>query len=164
MFQLKRLKSKAVAAKIAVFLTSRDAFQQELFQTEIEFIKRNVFESINDESHAYWYVTDRDKIVGAGGVRETDYKSGGYIMSEDYFAVHKDYRTNGIGTMILGEIEKYVKEKKGRFLLVATSDIDLYKPARNFYEKHGYRKVGHIPDYYYKGEGRIDYFKSFTKS
>ena len=164
MFQVKRLKTKAVAAKIAEFLTSWDAFQQELFQAEKEFIKRNVFESINDESHAYWYVTDRDKIIGAGGVKETNYKSGGYIMSEDYFAVHRDYRINGIGSMILGEIEKYVKEKKGRFLLIETCDIDLYLPARNFYEKHGYRKAGHIPEYYDKGEGRVDYFKSFTKS
>ena len=85
-------------------------------------------------------------------------------MSEDYFAVHRDYRINGIGSMILGEIEKYVKEKKGRFLLIETCDIDLYLPARNFYEKHGYRKAGHIPEYYDKGEGRVDYFKSFTKS
>lgn len=161
MFQIKRLKSKEIAIKVAEFLQSWDAFEQKLLPAENDLIVRNVFASISSKHHAYWYVTDRDKIIAAGGVKETAYKSGGYIMSEDYFAVHKDYRKNGIGKMILAEIEKYVKKGKGRYILISTCDIDLYKPARNFYEKYGYKKVGNVPDFYVKGEGRIDYFKSF---
>lgn len=45
---------------------------------------------------------------------------------------------------------------------IIAADIDSYKPARAFYEKHGYEKVAEIPDYYVKGEGRIDYFKSMA--
>ena len=164
MFQARRLKSNVIAIKVAEFLQSRDAFEQKLLPAENELIVRNVFASIRCNHHAYWYVTDKDKIIAAGGVKETAYKSGGYVMEEDYFAVHKNYRKNGIGKMILAEIEKFVKEEKGRYILISTCDIDKYKPARNFYEKHGYRKVGHIPDYYVKDEGRVDYFKSFTKS
>ncbi|MCX6732743.1 MAG: GNAT family N-acetyltransferase [Candidatus Roizmanbacteria bacterium] len=97
--------------------------------------------------------------MGALGVSENIYKSGGYQMTEDYMAVHKGYRKRGIGSKLLHIMEDYVRSQKGRYILIETCDIDYYLPARLFYEKNGYKKVAEIPDYYVEKEGRIDYFK-----
>lgn len=110
-------------------------------------------------NHRYWYVEDKGEIVGAIGVRENKYGSGGYEMDQDYVAVHKDYRRRGIAAKLLQVVEEYVKNNGGRYIHVLSCDIDSYKPARLFYEKNGYKKVAVIPDYYVSGEGRIDYFK-----
>lgn len=83
-------------------------------------------------------------------------------MDSDYIAVHRNYRQAGIGRQLLTQIENYIKSQKGRYLHVVSCDIDSYKPARLFYTKQGYKKVSHIPDYYVKGEGRVDFFKALS--
>ncbi len=82
-------------------------------------------------------------------------------MDSDYVAVHKNYRGKGIASDLLKTVEDYVSARGGRYLHILTCDIESYIPANKFYEKFGYKKVAEIPDYYVKGEGRIDYFKSF---
>ena len=116
-------------------------------------------DSLQNKNHRYWYLEYKGEIIGAIGVRENKYGSGGYEMDSDYVAVHKKYRNQGIASAMLKEIEEYVRENKGRYIHVLTCDIDSYAPARKFYEKNGYTKVAQIPDYYVEGEGRIDYFK-----
>jgi len=74
-------------------------------------------------------------------------------------AVHKEYRQQGLATLMLQKVEDYVKAKGGRYLHILSCDIDYHIPARAFYEKHGFQKVGYMPNYYVPGEGRIDYYK-----
>ncbi len=80
-------------------------------------------------------------------------------MDEDYVAVHKDYRRQGIASALLGAMESFVKSQSGRYIHILTCDINSYKPARAFYESKGYKKVAVMPNYYLPGEGRIDYYK-----
>lgn len=161
MFEVKRLKLKEVAAKIVTFLVSKDAFLQTWAPGETEIVRKAVFGSIKRKNHAFWYIEDKGKIIGAMGVRENDLKSGGYEMADDYLAVHKDYRRKGLGTLLLDEVEKFVKERKGRYIVIESCDIESYKPASKFFISKGYKIVGAIPDFYVEGEGRLDYFKKF---
>jgi ribosomal protein S18 acetylase RimI-like enzyme len=161
MYTVRQLKSSEVAQEIVDFLLSENAFEQTWAPGEAGIVKKAVFESLKGGNHAYWYIEDNGKIIGAMGVRENDYKSGGYVMADDYLAVHKTYRRLGIGTMLIKEVEKFVKERNGRFIIIETCDIESYKPARAFFQRNGYKQVGAIPDYYVEGEGRIDYLKKF---
>jgi ribosomal protein S18 acetylase RimI-like enzyme len=118
-------------------------------------------DSLDNDRCCYWYIENEEgEVIAALGVRENKYGSGGYEMDEDYVAVHKDYRNRGLAEKLLLEMEKFVKENQGRYIHVLTCDIQSYLPARKFYEKHGYKKVAEIPNYYVMGEGRIDYFKA----
>lgn len=146
--------------EVITFLTSEFVFQHTWAPGEKEMIRQEVLRSIeNKDNHQYWYVEDGKTIVGALGVKENSYRSGGYEMSEDYVGVHVSHRRKGIGTSLLRTMEDFVKKLEGRYILIETCDTESYKPARLFYEKHGYNKVGAIPDYYVAGEGRIDYYK-----
>ena len=159
MFKTQELKDEAMANKIGEFLTGSDAFDQTWAPKEKEIAKQSPIDSLHNNNHRYWYVENDGEVIGALGVRENKYGSGGYEMDSDYVAVHKDYRNQGIAAAMLKEMEKFVKQNGGRYIHVLTCDIDSYAPARKFYEKHGYKKVAEIPNYYVQGEGRIDYFK-----
>lgn len=161
MFKIKVLRDKHIAVKIGEFLTGPLAFDQTWTPKEKMMVKKAVLESIKGKNHRYWYIEERGEIIAAIGVRENKYGSRGYEMDSDYLAVHKNYRLKGIANNLLKEVEKYVKNKNGRYLHILTCNIPSYIPANNFYKKNGYKKVAEIPDYYIEGEGRIDYFKIF---
>ncbi len=156
------LKDIQAAQKIGEFLTGKNAFDQTWATDEKEMVQRAPLESIGKSNHRYWYIEKDGEIIAAMGVRENKYRNGGFEMDSDYLAVHRNYRKHGLASALLKEVEKFIKEKKGRYVHVLSCDIDSYAPARAFYEKHGYKKVAQIPDYYVEGEGRVDYFKKFT--
>lgn len=159
MHQIKTLVNRNTAIKIGQFLTGPDAFDQTWAPNEKAMVEQSPIDSLTKPNHRYWYVEDSGQIIGAIGVRENKYGSGGYEMDSDYVAVHKQYRHRGIADLLLTEMEKFVSDNGGRYIHVLTCDIDSYLPARKFYENHGYIQVARIPDYYVTGEGRIDYFK-----
>lgn len=158
-FEIKILSELKIAKKIGEFLTGPFAFEQTWALNEKAMVKQAVVDSLIRKNHKYWYIENDGKIIGAIGVRENKYGSGGYEMDSDYVAVHKDYRNQGIAQALLNEMEKFVKGNGGRYIHVLTCDIDSYAPARNFYEKNGYKRVAVIPNYYVPNEGRIDYYK-----
>ncbi len=161
MYQVKVLKDKQTAVRVGEFLTGPNAFEQTWAPNEKAIVAKAPIDSLTGRNHRYWYVEAGGKIIGAIGVRENKYGSGGYEMDSDYVAVHKDFRQVGIATQLLKQVEEYIKERGGRYLHVLSCDIDSYKPARMFYEKNGYKKVAEMPDYYVEGEGRVDYYKKF---
>ena len=163
MFKIHRLKSPSVANKVAAFLTGGAAFTQTWAPGEKTVVKKAVRTSLRGRRHAYWYIeNDQKEIIAAIGVRENALRSGGFEMVDDYLAVHKNYRRQGLGNQLLSAAERYVREKKGRYIYIESCDLDSYRPANQFYLKNGYRVVGTVPDYYVPGEGRVDYFKSFS--
>lgn len=162
MLQTQIVKDEETARKVGKFLTCPFAFEQTWAPNEKAFTEQAPLDSLKNKNHRYWCIEDNGGIIGAMGVRENKYGSGGYEMDSDYIAVHKNYRRQGLASLLLERMEKFVKEKNGRYIHALTCDIDSYKPARCFYEKNGYRKVAEIPDYYVEGEGRIDYFKKIS--
>lgn len=159
MLEIKKLEDVEVAKKIGQFLTGPNAFDQTWAPNEKSLAEKAPLDSLSATNRKYWYIEDDGEIVGAMGVRENKYGSGGYEMDADYFAIHKDYRHQGLASRLINEIEKFVHENSGRYIHVLTCDIDSYAPARAFYEKNGFKKVAEIPNYYVEGEGRIDYLK-----
>lgn len=159
MFEIKRLNDLETAKKIGQFLTGTDAFDQTWAPNEKALAEKAPVDSLTNQNHHYWYIEDNGQIVGAMGIRENKYGSGGYEMDADYFAIHKNYRHQGFASRLIREVEKHVKQSGGRYIHVLSCDIDSYAPARAFYEKNGFKKVAEIPNYYVEGEGRIDYFK-----
>jgi len=97
-YQIKVLKDKQTAQRVVDFLTGPNAFSQTWAPNEKKIVKQAVEDSLNAKNHRYWYVEVDNMIVAAMGVRENKYGSGGYVMDEDYLAVHKDYRRKGIAS------------------------------------------------------------------
>jgi ribosomal protein S18 acetylase RimI-like enzyme len=67
----------------------------------------------------------------------------------------------GDGKALLDHVEAAVRGAGGRVLLVETSGLPPYEPARRFYLRHGYELVARVPDYYADGDDQIIFRKRF---
>lgn len=76
-----------------------------------------------------------------------------------WIAVHPDYQGGGSGTRLLDEVERRLRNGRGRLIVVETSSRDDYAPTRHFYEGRGYSEAARIPDFYAPADDRVIYTK-----
>lgn len=76
-----------------------------------------------------------------------------------WIASHDDYRGKGLGTLLLNEVERKIKEINGRLLYIETSMKDLYAPTRHFYLKNKYKKEAVFKNFYNIGDHKVIYSK-----
>ena len=107
--------------------------------------KLNLEDEINDPSIKLIACDENGKVIGTGRARfnsttEAEIKS---------MAVEESYRGKGIGSLIISELEKRIKETEAAKIVINSRDN-----AVEFYEKQGYKVVseshnlyGEIPHY-----------------
>jgi GNAT superfamily N-acetyltransferase len=75
-------------------------------------------------------------------------------------AVHADFQGKQIGKTLMTYIEKFLKVRGHRILLVETSGLPAFERTRNFYLKNNYRIEATVKEFYAKGEDKIIFWKS----
>jgi ribosomal protein S18 acetylase RimI-like enzyme len=80
-----------------------------------------------------------------------------------WIAMHPDFQGSGGGSQLLGEVERRLRQREARLLVVETSSRDDYAPTRRFYDVRGYTAVATIADYYAPGDSRVIYTKRLAK-
>ena len=68
----------------------------------------------------------------------------------------------GVGGMLLRQTEQNICALGGRLMIVETSSLPEYEPARRFYDSHGYRREAVIQDFYAEGDGLVLYSKKLN--
>ncbi len=81
-----------------------------------------------------------------------------------WICVKKNHQKNGIGKLLLQQVEQDACRKGARALYLDTSDTAPYTSARAFYERNGYECIAHMDDYYEPGDGKVVYRKVFRKT
>ena len=74
-------------------------------------------------------------------------------------AVDESCHRQGNGSRLLLAVEDAVRAANGRLLLIETSDKSSFERTRQFYRKHGYAEVAHLPDYFTDGDGKASFLK-----
>ena len=73
-----------------------------------------------------------------------------------WLGVRPEWHGQGVGSRLLGAVERALRQRGVRFLRVMTVDEQVPEPAfaltRHFYERHRFRAVGREPDAF--GQGR----------
>ncbi len=77
-----------------------------------------------------------------------------------WIAVSPAAQTKGIGAQLIEYVENAIRQQRGRLLLVETSSLPHYEPARMFYAKHGYLQAAVIAGYYAAGDDMVVFSKS----
>jgi ribosomal protein S18 acetylase RimI-like enzyme len=154
--ELVSLKNQQEAEKVIAFLCGPNAFHWQLPEGEQQSVREIVTKAVGPKDiPQYWFYRDKDgEVIGAGGIEKLPDTEGGYFLS--WFAIHKDFRKQGLGRKIVEQVEKYAGSLGGRFM---TIDTGADNSAQAFYEKCGYTKVGQIPEYFEDHTGKIIYFK-----
>src|SRR4051812_7113616 len=68
----------------------------------------------------------------------------------------------GAGTQLLDEVERRLRHREARILVVETSSRTEYAPTRRFYETRGYQSSARVADFYAPGDHRVIYTKRFA--
>ena len=68
----------------------------------------------------------------------------------------------GVGRALMNAVEERIREQKGVWLVIETSDTEHYLPARRFYERCGYTLAMLLPDFYKNGDGLCTYTKRLS--
>ncbi|HXF70162.1 MAG TPA: GNAT family N-acetyltransferase [Thermoflexus sp.] len=76
-----------------------------------------------------------------------------------WLLVDPQAQRQGIGTALLRAMEEHIERAGGRWILVETATAPAYAPARRFYERHGFRLLAVVEDFYDEGEGLAVYLK-----
>jgi ribosomal protein S18 acetylase RimI-like enzyme len=76
-----------------------------------------------------------------------------------WIAVHADGRGKGLGTILLDESERLIREAGGHRIYVETSSRPLYEPTRAFYLARGYREEARLAEFYGPGDAKVIYVK-----
>jgi ribosomal protein S18 acetylase RimI-like enzyme len=127
-----------------------------------------------DEADAVRGMLDEYHSANAGGGQIHVWDEGGTAVGVVYFApkpfadrvwelmmIAVDARRHrqGVGSKMLVEVEETVRAADGRLLIIETSSTSGFERTRQFYRKHGYDEVAHIPDYFTDGDGKASFVK-----
>jgi len=143
--------------KIASLLRQRSVFTDEEIQVALDVID----EALNRPERKDYQVY---------GAFDTDRNLSGFIcfgpipMTEkcyDLYWIMVDEASSrqGVGGRLLGLMEKFVAREGARRIYVETSSTAPYQAARAFYEKHGYRLVCSLNDFYREGDHKMIFMK-----
>lgn len=144
----------------------RVAQSTQVFTADELSVVREMFDGVfhpntyNDHTFLVYRQNDSNQIVGFivyGPIPMADRIWDLYWIGVDHAA-----QGAGIGGALLEYLEKDIAMRGARALYLETSDSEIYKPARAFYERHGFERAAHLPDYYAPGESMLIYRKRFA--
>jgi len=79
-----------------------------------------------------------------------------------WIVVDRTRQGHGIGSELLGEVERRLTADGRRLVVVETSSRADYAPTRGFYEARGYSRTATIPAYYAPGDDLVIYTKDLN--
>lgn len=71
------------------------------------------------------------------------------------------WQGRGLGTLLMRQMEAYVRAQGARLVLVETSSLPQYAATRRFYTHLGYERTALIPDYYAPNDHMVVFAKRF---
>jgi ribosomal protein S18 acetylase RimI-like enzyme len=85
-----------------------------------------------------------------------------------WIAVDPAWHGRGVGSLLLEYVEARIcrfaaAAEKARMLIIETSSLPRYEPARQLYLRHHYREIARLPDFYADGDDRVIYAKRFRE-
>lgn len=77
------------------------------------------------------------------------------------FGVDPAFGGKGLGSFLLDSLERELLSQQRRDLFLLVSDFNL--DAQRFYQRHGYREVGRVPDLVLPGVAEVLFRKQLTR-
>lgn len=149
---------RAHRAKLEELTRGTGLFREEEVATAVELLDESVG---GDEDYRFVGAFDGDQLLGYACWGPTP----GTVATSDLYwiVVDRAQQGNGIGSQLLGEVERRLTADGRRLVVVETSSRADYDPTRGFYEARGYTRTATIPGYYAPGDDLVVYTKDLTR-
>jgi len=79
-----------------------------------------------------------------------------------WIAVDPKTQGRGIGRLLVEYVEKDIRSRGGRMLLIETSSRDEYQPTISFYQRTNYELAARIKNFYRVGDDKLIFSKELT--
>lgn len=124
-----------------------------------EYLDEMIYDYINNaDTQDIWFgYFDDNKPIAIGYSMPEKFTDGTYNLLA--VGVSQDSQRKGVASEMMKYIEKLLKHKGGRILIVETSSDDAQIGARKFYQKIGYTQEATIRDFWKDGEDKIVFWK-----
>ncbi|MGH7674451.1 MAG: GNAT family N-acetyltransferase [Gemmatimonadales bacterium] len=113
-----------------------------------------------DEDYRFVGAYDGDDLLGYACWGPTPGTEGTWDLY--WIVVDTARQGRGIGTQLVGDVERRLAGDGARLIIVETSSRPDYAPTRAFYEHRGYTRAAAIPAYYAPGDDLVIYLKDLT--
>jgi ribosomal protein S18 acetylase RimI-like enzyme len=132
-------------------------FREDEVRTAAELLDDSL---AGDDDYRFVGAFERDTLVGYACWGPTPGTEGTWDLY--WIVVDRARQGQGVGTQLLGEVERRLIADGGRLIVVETSSRADYAPTRRFYEARGYTRAATIPGYYAPGDDLVIYTKEVT--
>lgn len=148
---------RAHRARLEQLTRATDFFRAEEVATALELLDESL---AGDEDYQFLGAFDDDQLIGYACWGPTP---GTHSTSDLYWiVVDRSRQGSGIGSQLLGEVERRLSADGRRLVVVETSSRADYVATRAFYEARGYTKTATIPAYYAPGDDLVIYTKDLN--
>ena len=148
---------RAHRARLEQLTRGTGLFREEEVATAVELLDESL---AGDEDYRFLGAFDGDQLIGYACWGSTP----GTVTTSDLYwiVVDRDKQGSGIGTQLLGEVERRLAADARRLVVVETSSRSDYVPTRAFYVARGYTRAATIPAYYAPGDDLVIYTKDLN--
>lgn len=144
-------------ARVAELLAATGVFSQEEIVIALQLFDASVHDAAPDDARVPDYeltgAFDGDRLLGYACVGPTPATEGTYDLY--WLAVDPAAQRRGIGRMLVRAVERDLRTRGARMLLVETSSRPDYSETRAFYTRCGYAEAARIRDFYAPADDRI---------
>ena len=76
-----------------------------------------------------------------------------------WMAVENNYRTKGLGRLLMEKTEADIRTLGGRGIYIETSNKEMYQPTMIFYKNCGYAQIALFKDFYDIHDNKVVFYK-----
>jgi ribosomal protein S18 acetylase RimI-like enzyme len=142
--------------RIIEILEATNAFRADEIEVALELFD----ESLENQGRDYEFVGEfsrEGELIGYACFGATPGTAGTYDLY--WIAVHPEHQGEGGGSRLLDEVERRLRERAARMLVVETSSRTDYASTRRFYGRRAYAECASIRDFYAFGDDRLIFAK-----
>lgn len=127
---------------------------------EIAVVEATLTDYLSGNSGALWLVADREgcEVVGVLYCAPEAMTQG--TWNALMLLVNPDSQRQGYGSALVKHLEQLLTGKGARLLIVETSSLADFAPARAFYRKYGFAEVARVGDFYSPGNDKLIFSKT----
>jgi len=147
-------------ARVAELLVSTAAFSRDEIDVALQLFDASVHDEDSvgaDDAQAPDYeftgAFDGERLLGYACAGPTPATEGTFDLY--WLAVDPTVQGKGIGTTLVRAVERELRDRGARMLLVETSSRPDYSNTRAFYARCGYTEAARIRDFYAPADDRI---------
>jgi ribosomal protein S18 acetylase RimI-like enzyme len=123
----------------------------------LDYVQATLDTYLAGESEALWFTADDGEPVGVAYCAPEPASSGTWNLLMLW--TRSDRHRQGHGSALVRQVEDTLRERGVRLLMVETSGRDDFAPARNFYERCGFKQEARVRDFYAQGDDKLIYTK-----